>query len=120
MRRLFTVHQPALFQLANHQRDRRAVERGRATERDLVLRAVVQQRIEHRELQRRQVEALALVEKDRDRDLVAAAQQVPRHAFETIAHWRSPMVVVNRPRPSISTTQTSPGSSAPTPAGVPL
>src|SRR5579863_2130493 len=51
---------------------------------------------------------------DRARGAEIVVEDQPGHAS------RSPIVVVSVPSPSISTTQTSPGTSAPTPAGVPV
>ena len=72
-------HKAAVLQILDDDRDRRSIQRRDAADRRLVEGPVRRQRGQGHILRRREVKGLTLVEKDRDRDLVTSAQEMPRH-----------------------------------------
>src|SRR5271166_6452976 len=82
-------HKGAVLQILDDDRDRCPIERRNTAKRRFVERTVRRQRSQAYILRRRQVNGLTLVEKNRDRDLVTSAQEMPWHFQQFLDRFRS-------------------------------
>ncbi len=74
------------FQIANHDADRRSIQRRQPTEANLIDRTRLGQGRQDRELKRRQIEIPAFLEENRHRDLLTTPEEMTGHAADEIEH----------------------------------